>query len=193
MDTLFSNVTVITMDDSMTVLTDAFVGVADGKISYLSKNPPEEKPGQIIDGTGMVLMPGLVNCHVNPELTLLRGWADDCDEAVRLGKEGNNLYGIIVQKDGSSSTSINSTKVTLLVDGHIADGKMLAQTNQGIVDRSVSVGMVTSQHVTNHRGALTCLSIVVQALLVHGVENAPMNGLESIPHVWQGTTHNDGH
>ena len=70
---------------------------------------------------------------------------------------------------------------------------MLAQTNQGIVDRSVSVGMVTSQHVTNHRGALTGLSIVVQALLVHGVENAPMNRLESIPHVWQGTTHNDRH
>ena len=79
------------------------------------------------------------------------------------------------------------------MDGHVADGKMLAQTNQGIVDRSVSVGMVTSQHVTNHCGALAGFAIVVQALLVHGVENTPVNGLESIPHIWQGTTHNDGH
>ena len=37
------------------------------------------------------------------------------DEAVRLGKEGNNIYGIIVQKDGSSSTSITRHWVT--VDG----------------------------------------------------------------------------
>ena len=87
MDTLFSNVTVITMDESMTVLTDAFVGVTDGKISLVSKKPPEEQPAQIVDGTGMVLMPGLVNCHVNPELSLLRGWADDCGEAVRLGEK----------------------------------------------------------------------------------------------------------
>lgn len=37
------------------------------------------------------------------------------DEAVRLGKEGNNIYSIIVQKDGSSSTSITRHWVT--VDG----------------------------------------------------------------------------
>jgi len=36
-------------------------------------------------------------------------------EEVRLGKEGNNIYGIIVQKDGSSSTSITRHWVT--VDG----------------------------------------------------------------------------
>lgn len=87
MDTLFSNVTVITMDNAMTVLTDAFAGVTGGKISWLSKKPPQEQPKQIVDGTGMVLMPGLVNCHVNPELTLLRGWADDCEEAIRLGEK----------------------------------------------------------------------------------------------------------
>ena len=84
MDTLFSNVTVITMDEAMTVLTDAFVGVADGKISLVSKKPPEGQPARIVDGTGMVLMPGLVNCHLNPELSLLRGLADDTDEASRL-------------------------------------------------------------------------------------------------------------
>ena len=86
MNTLFSNITVVTMDHSNTVLTDAFVGVTGGKISYLAKKPPEEKPQQIIDGTGMVLLPGLINCHLNPELTVLRGLADDVPEAVRLGE-----------------------------------------------------------------------------------------------------------
>ena len=33
MDTLFSGVTVVTMDEQMRVLLDAFVGVTDGKIA----------------------------------------------------------------------------------------------------------------------------------------------------------------
>ena len=77
MDTLFSHVSVVTMDARMSVWIDAFVGVTDGKISYLGKKPPEEKPGQIIDGTGMVMMPGLINCHTHLPLALLRGYADD--------------------------------------------------------------------------------------------------------------------
>ena len=77
MNTLFSHVCVVTMDERMSVWTDAFVGVTDGKISYLSKHAPEEKPAQIIDATGMVLMPGLINCHTHLPMQLLRGYADD--------------------------------------------------------------------------------------------------------------------
>ena len=77
MNTLFSHVCVVTMDDRMSVWTDAFVGVTDGKISYLSKHAPEEKPDQIVDATGMVLMPGLINCHTHLPMQLLRGYADD--------------------------------------------------------------------------------------------------------------------
>ena len=65
MDTLFSHVNVVTMNEQMTLWQDAFVGVTDGKIAYMAKKPPEEKPKQIIDGTGMVLMPGLINLHVH--------------------------------------------------------------------------------------------------------------------------------
>ena len=79
MDTLFSHVSVITMDERMTILTDAFVGVEDGKITWLKKKAPEGQPRQIVDGTGMVLMPGLINCHTNLEQTMLRGVGDDCD------------------------------------------------------------------------------------------------------------------
>ena len=84
MDTLFSHVSVVTMDARMSVWVDAFVGVTDGKISYLGKKPPEEKPGKIIDGTGMVLLPGLINCHTHLPMTLLRGYADDLALQARL-------------------------------------------------------------------------------------------------------------
>jgi len=77
MDTLFSNVTVVTMDEELSVLFSAFVGVTDGKISYLSKTAPEEQPKQIINGEGMVLMPGLINCHTHLAMSPLRGYADD--------------------------------------------------------------------------------------------------------------------
>ena len=77
MDTLFSNVTVVTMDEELRVLFSAFVGVTDGKISYLSRKAPEEQPQKIINGEGMVLMPGLINCHTHLPMSPLRGYADD--------------------------------------------------------------------------------------------------------------------
>lgn len=77
MDTLFSNVTVVTMDEEFRVLFSAFVGVTDGKISYISRTAPTEKPSQIINGEGMVLMPGLINCHTHLPMSPLRGYADD--------------------------------------------------------------------------------------------------------------------
>ena len=77
MDTLFSNVTVVTMDEEFRVLFSSFVGVTDGKISYVGRSAPEEKPQQIINGEGMVLMPGLINCHTHLAMSPLRGYADD--------------------------------------------------------------------------------------------------------------------
>lgn len=63
------------MDESLTVLTDAFVGVTDGKFVHVGTTPPPESdlPAKIIDGTGMVMLPGLVNCHTQLGASLLRG------------------------------------------------------------------------------------------------------------------------
>ena len=77
MDTLISNVTVVTMNEQMDVLFGACLGVTDGKISYIGKKPPQEKPATIIDGTGMVAMPGLINCHTHLATTALRSCFDD--------------------------------------------------------------------------------------------------------------------
>ncbi len=79
MDVLFSNVTCVTMDADLHVYPNAFVGVTDGKISHVGKCAPEEKPKKIIDGTGMVLMPGLINCHTHLPMTLLRGYGGGHD------------------------------------------------------------------------------------------------------------------
>ena len=56
----------------MEVLFGAYIGITEGKISYIGKTAPEEKPSTIIDGTGMVAMPGLINCHTHLAATALR-------------------------------------------------------------------------------------------------------------------------
>ena len=77
MDTLISNVTIVTMNERMEVLFGGHVGVKDGKIVHIAKVPPKEAPAEIIDGTGMVLMPGLINCHTHLATTALRSLCDE--------------------------------------------------------------------------------------------------------------------
>lgn len=77
MDTLISNVTVVTMNEQMDVLFGAYIAIQDGKILSVSKTAPEDKPATIIDGTGMVAIPGLMNCHTHLATTVLRNLLDD--------------------------------------------------------------------------------------------------------------------
>ena len=77
MDTLISNVTIVTMNERMEVLFGAYLGVTGGKIAYIGSSAPEEQPQTIVNGTGMVLMPGLVNCHTHLATTALRSYFDD--------------------------------------------------------------------------------------------------------------------
>ena len=65
------------MNERMDILFGAYLGVEQGKISYIGKTAPEEKPQTIIDGTGMVVLPGLINCHTHLATTALRSYCDD--------------------------------------------------------------------------------------------------------------------
>ena len=87
MDTLISNVTVVTMNEKMDVLFGAYIGVTGGKITYIGKIAPEEQPATIVDGTGMVAMPGLVNCHTHLATTALRSLLDDSTRAEALEQQ----------------------------------------------------------------------------------------------------------
>ena len=77
MDTLISNVTVVTMNNRMEVLFGANILIDGGKIVSVSKKAPEEQPKTIIDGTGMVAIPGLINAHTHLATAALRSYTDD--------------------------------------------------------------------------------------------------------------------
>ena len=87
MDTLISNVTVVTMNEKMDVLFGAYIGIKEGKIISITKKVPEGTPGTIIDGTGMVAIPGLVNAHTHLATTALRSFLDDVSRAEALEKQ----------------------------------------------------------------------------------------------------------
>ena len=81
MDILFSGATIVTMDQGMQILFSGYLGVTGKKIAYLGQEPPKDTPEKIIDATGMVLMPGLINCHTHLATGLLRGAAEDMGQA----------------------------------------------------------------------------------------------------------------
>ncbi len=80
MDILISNATIVTMDEAMHIYFGGHLGITGEKITYVGKDAPRETPEKIIDGTGMVLMPGLINCHTHLATALLRGAAEDCSQ-----------------------------------------------------------------------------------------------------------------
>ena len=94
---------------------------------------------------------------------------------------------------GGRGVAVHSTEVTVTVNELIAHGEALCQTHQSIVHAGVTMGMVTTQHITDGGNALTVGLIVGEAVLVHGVENAAVDGLQAIADIGQGTTHDDGH
>lgn len=84
MDTLIANVTAVTMNPKMEVLFGAYIGIEGGKIVSISRQAPKEPPQTVIDGTGMVAMPGLVNCHTHLASSVLRSYTDDLGNAQAL-------------------------------------------------------------------------------------------------------------
>ena len=84
MDTLIANVTTVTMNPKMEVLFGAYIGIEGGKIVSVSRQAPKEPPQTLIDGTGMVAMPGLVNCHTHLASSVLRSYTDDLGNAQAL-------------------------------------------------------------------------------------------------------------
>ena len=72
------------MNPKMEVLFGAYIGIEGGKIVSVSRQAPKEPPQTVIDGTGMVAMPGLVNCHTHLASSVLRSYTDDLGNAQAL-------------------------------------------------------------------------------------------------------------
>lgn len=77
---LISGVTVLTMEEHDKIFQGGVIAIAGNRIA--AAGPPGSLPAGFIadrkiDGTGMVALPGLVNCHTHAAMSLMRSYADD--------------------------------------------------------------------------------------------------------------------
>src|SRR5215211_7152682 len=74
---LFRNGTVLTMDDSHTVLTDADVLVVDDRIAAIGASVDVPDGTQEIDARGGIVMPGMIDTHRHMWQTAMRAYGAD--------------------------------------------------------------------------------------------------------------------
>lgn len=79
MSILFEYVTAVTMDPAAPVLHDAFVLVEGTAISQVGQTRPQGEFDRVVDCTGKVMMPGLINAHTHLPMTLMRGYGGGHD------------------------------------------------------------------------------------------------------------------
>src|SRR5918999_2503995 len=84
-DLLIVGGTVVTMDGGRRVIEDGAVAVSRGRIVAVGKRAEIERRfrvaprGELVNATGRVVMPGLINAHTHVPMTLFRGLADDLE------------------------------------------------------------------------------------------------------------------
>ncbi len=78
-DLLITGGTLLTMSAQMEIVDKPAIGIRDGKIVSICKmgnvNPDQAK--ELIDASGCLILPGLVNTHTHLAMTCFRGLADD--------------------------------------------------------------------------------------------------------------------
>ncbi|WP_159590206.1 amidohydrolase family protein [Chelativorans xinjiangense] len=80
-DLVVTNATVVTCDATGTVITKGGVAVEGGRIERVASSAELEAAAasarQVVDGTGHILMPGLINTHCHAGDSLFRGLVED--------------------------------------------------------------------------------------------------------------------
>ncbi len=74
---LIEHVHAITLDDTGRVLPDAALAVEGRRLVGVGLAPEGFAPDEVLDGRGLLALPGLFNAHCHAAMTLLRGWAED--------------------------------------------------------------------------------------------------------------------
>ena len=86
---------------------------------------------------------------------------------------------------GRGAVAIDGAEVALAVDQHVTHGEVLGHAHDGVVDGTVTVGVVLTDDIAHHAGGLLVGLVPVVAELVHGEQHAPVHRLEAIAHIRQ--------
>ncbi|TBL79701.1 amidohydrolase [Paenibacillus thalictri] len=105
--TLIKNGTFITMADTQVVT--GCLEIQDDRITYIGSTPnqPLDQYDEVIDGTGKLFMPGLVNTHCHAAMSLLRGYGDDLALQVWLQEKMWPIEGKFTAEDVRFGTELS--------------------------------------------------------------------------------------
>ena len=81
-DILITGGTVVTMDENHRVIENGAVAIRGDKIVAVGTKPEvarRYRGARVIDATGKVIIPGLINTHTHVPMSLFRGISDDLD------------------------------------------------------------------------------------------------------------------
>jgi len=81
----------------------------------------------------------------------------------------------------------------LAVNEGVTHGKILHHARHRFINRSIAMRVILTQYFAHDAGRLTVGGIGTIAHIPHGIENAPMDRLETVANIGQGTRHNHAH
>ena len=143
------------------------------------------EPGEaVVLNAGDLVASVMEIVHNNMEIAILD---------IRQHFQGDLGHSCLCITVSSRRVAVYRTEVTLTVHQHIPHGEILRQTHQRIIDRSVTVGVIATQHSTDGIGALMVCLIGCQPLFEHGIENTAVYRFQTVTHVRQCTGNNDRH
>jgi len=106
-DILIQHGIVVTVDPQRRIIEDGAVAVEGDKIVAVGKTEKVKKEyssaERVIDASRMVIMPGLIDCHVHLAQALIRGCADDVSLVEWLRERVWPLQGHYTKEDGKIS------------------------------------------------------------------------------------------
>ncbi|MBN1548345.1 MAG: amidohydrolase [Syntrophaceae bacterium] len=82
LDILIEGGTLLTMSENLSVIENPAIGIKEGKIAFVSQR--RDTPGSdaynaktVLNASGSIIMPGLINTHTHLPMVCFRGLADD--------------------------------------------------------------------------------------------------------------------
>ncbi|UFN48524.1 amidohydrolase [Roseomonas sp. OT10] len=141
---LIAGAVVLTVDGDNTILEPGWVRLRDGAIAEVSAAPLAAEAGEeVVDASGRLLMPGLVNTHVHLFQTLLRGVYEERPLAVYLDyiyRSGVEL----TPEDSRLSAMLGSLEslragATTLLDHHFLN--RIPELAEATIDGMLAVGI----------------------------------------------------
>lgn len=186
---LIKNSTIVTLDPQRPLLRNSSVGIRNGKIEAVGCCDAEYD--RVIDGSGYIIMPGLVNAHTHSPMTLLRGLADDVTLDDWLHKyiwpaenalsRDDYYYGALL-----GIAEMLATGTTSMTDMYRASGELIRAAAGSGIKANICESITCDEGVDpySHEGVLESIKSHEQ---YNGYDNGRIRIDTSIQSCWQTT------